>query len=222
MKLSLKKKLGHVHVRGGKLLRVLVPHKVSTRGHSTLEVNQPSDLVRGTKPPPRFRPGQKYDTAGAGDLALEIIRAGDGVRIGWSYLSGQAIRLNTYFDTARDDWFEEAKLVYVDLDGVDSMEGLTKAVLGGAFGGHDVAGIFRELPTAEHAQGAARTVLEILGGYKPVALTKEAHVLGLIVGGKATCLIHSQPERDASSFSATQFQVALVLSSLGKLPYGQK
>lgn len=105
MKLSTVKKFGYIHVHGGRLFRVVHEHAVDTKGFCQIirEVNEKTGAVvnRSIDLAPTV-------TARAGDLAIEIVQHKTGKTLGYSYLSGPAIQLNTY--QVRPDRYEMASI----------------------------------------------------------------------------------------------------------------
>lgn len=104
MKLSLERKLGHIHVRCGRVLRVAHAHQVPTK---TANVNDPKEQTTRAS---------AWETADVGDLAFELVAVKTDKVIGYSYLSGPAIRLHLYRETAPPHWFSEAIVRKVESD----------------------------------------------------------------------------------------------------------
>lgn len=101
---------GAVHVRAGKLVKVVLEHEVSLEG---LDRAQPA-AVGAEAEPPQFVPGQKVTTAKVDDLAIEIVSVKTQRVIGHSYLNGGAVRVNRY-GPAMVDWFADASMARLDM-----------------------------------------------------------------------------------------------------------
>src|SRR5258708_5191443 len=94
MRLSLERKFGWIHVRGGRVLRVATAHAVSTDTFHQ-EAAQAERLIgsdRGGQARDRFV-GQKYVFCAERDLAVEVVNVKTGKVMGWSYLTGAAANL---------------------------------------------------------------------------------------------------------------------------------
>lgn len=100
MKLSVVPLFGHTHVRATRLVKVLHPHDVSTRG-AAVDALKDAQAVEGAAPIATVAPqaGKDVVKAKAGDLAIELeeVRTGAaGKVIGYSYLTGEAITCVSY------------------------------------------------------------------------------------------------------------------------------
>jgi hypothetical protein len=101
MNMSVKKRFGSIHVRGGRILRVAHAHQVRVTSYDARvddEAGRPRRAFRGDVEP-----------AAVGDLAVEILFAHTASVAGYGYLSGQAINLIRYVDDRDRDrvagWF---------------------------------------------------------------------------------------------------------------------
>lgn len=97
MKLSAVPLFGHTHVRATRLVKVLHPHDVSTRG-AAVDALQDAEAVEGAAPIARTAPqaGKDVVKAKVGDLAIELEEVSTRTVIGYSYLTGEAITCVSY------------------------------------------------------------------------------------------------------------------------------
>lgn len=226
MKLSLSKRFGWIHCRGGKLVRVAKEHAVPSSGRSRVgHVEGATDL--GGKPIPQESPqkDQKWVTAKENDLAVEVVAVKTGKVLGHSYLSGPAIQLNRY-TPAQDDWFRPVTGRLIEIPDPHTWEGGREAFFEHCIGllmqvryGEDAVGGFEyQAQDDEDARGAAHSIAQ-MWSYEPVEdkdrQRPEAHLFALIHGKKPFLItLHFQPPDHASDFAATGFQIKLVLSAL--------
>jgi len=214
MKLSLKKKFGMIHVRGGRLLRVAHDHQVPTTTQTMAE-------------PERYQctwQGEKWVTARVGDIAVEIIAVKTGTIIGYSYLAGDAIRLNLYRSNAPAHWFCASKGLRADtnsmIDSDSDPHTFVAGVLDCKYGAADVV-VFDVI--VDDGQENLRAVGEAFThaySYEPeddtVTMPAEpSHLIGRIRGktGGVCLLLHFQPPRHKSEHAITGFQNALLLDA---------
>jgi hypothetical protein len=222
VKLSLKKRWGFIHVRGGRVLRVAKEHAVrcDTRSRNADHFED----FDGIRPSARGQPqgDAKWVTAQVGDLAIEIIVVKTGKVLGHSYLSGPAIQLNRYtpFDPA---WFREGKsrlLEIVTPQSEKEAEALIDTLVDARLGDDDVVAIVHRAENDNDAKAAAGALhryarLQRKDDQRDLAAAT-AHLVGLIFGrGKFRITLHFQPERDASDYAAADFQIPLALTAHG-------
>jgi hypothetical protein len=215
VKLSLKKKLGWVHVRGGELVRVVQAHAVQTNTSNInqTEHNRPADDT-------------KWVYCEAGDLALEIINVKTGVMIAHSYLSGPAIQLARY-TPPQVGWFGPATLLGTatlpeptEQDHGDAfIERFVGAMMGLKYGGIDIVAYRGRAHDLEHAHGQMDAMIRAWK-YVPAADVPDkpvctTHLIGIIeqCKKKGGTLVHFQPPHHASDIPASIFQAGLVLSA---------
>jgi len=235
MKLSLKKRFGATHVRGGRVLRVVTPHEVdlSNRDHSENQGEaKPVEMVSWCK---------------EGDLALEIVGVCPEETIGYAYLSGPAIAAHRYVIGApasvphftvegsrvvMADWFKEGKLGELDLSWATgklgranitecpSPEEAIGSVLAAKYGPHDLVVFEYRCGRGENHVTAAQRLMGVLDDachYAPDGDVEEsrAHLLGIVRGKKnGVVALHFQPKCDQSDICASPFQHELALTAL--------
>lgn len=232
MKLSVEKKWGYIHVRGGRLVEVVHEHPVASKGQCVVAKRMKEEFE-----PPRSLPPTVM--ARAGDLAIEIVTQRGGHLLGYSFLTGAAIQINSY--DKRADRFTDAVLRSAPLrpppdeeatipsspPSDDYLAGLAKLMAAMKYDPDvDVYAFHAICSGRENAEGLA-TFLQQVRQLVPSDMTDEenesgasqrSHFLGLVRGGqskKAPCyFLHFQPKKHASDFAATMFQHALCISSL--------
>jgi hypothetical protein len=223
MKLSLKKKLGWTHVRGGRLVRVAKPHPVPTAGWSPYALEYKNDLLGRPKPAARFAEGEKWVFTKEGDLAVEILAVDSSASLGFSYISGPAIQLNRYREA--DSGFFDAALGKIIAIPDPSMAKFTReefaervvtAIVGAKYGNEAINAFEYQARDDAEAQLVARKIAEVWYSYVSTDrdTAQRAHLLGVIHGRKSHINVHFQPPDAASEFAATPFQVGLVMSTL--------
>ena len=215
MKLSLERKLGWMHVRGGKLVKVTQVHGVPTVSRSTLQTEHA-----------RPRKADGMEMCRRGDLAMQILKYETGVVVGYSYLSGPAIQLQRY-EGVSADWFAPAQLGAVSFPAPTEMDVADEkarddfwqrffaAVQAIKYGPLDVAGFCRRESTLEDGKAAAE-LLRAAWSMAPVEQPAwDTHLLGMfkIVAGGDMAL-HYQPPKHGGKLAASGFQIGLVLSAL--------
>jgi hypothetical protein len=214
VKLSVRKRMGWVHVRGGRILRVAKEHAVRASGRSTLE---------GGKAPAG---DEQWVYTKEGDLAVEVIAVKTGKVLGHSYLSGPAIQLNGYtpFD---DDWFgEEVKSTFVDIPhprgafGDEFIKKVVGVLMDVKYSEEYGVGAFHyECDPGEDPRDVGQGIMQMWGYHDDREPT--AHLFGLVTpakGKKNVVVMHFQPPRDAADFAATGFQTELVLGVVRGAP----
>jgi len=184
-------------------MRVTKTHQVSIKG---LSVEQ----AREFDADPFAEPG---------NLAMEIIEVKKPNRvIGYTYLSGPALQLNSY--TADDRWFEPGSMSRFNIPrptGGDEAfwVNLTKQLMAIKYSDDDLA-VFRYICTkAEPPMDGARAITKLFDRYE-TADSKEphTHMMGIIESkGGGGVEMHFQPPADAAKHAATGFQVRLALRS---------
>ncbi len=211
MKLSLRKRLGYVHVRGGRFLRVIHAHRVPT---TTRTVNRHESGLRTFK-------GTGVE-AHPGDLAVEIVAYKSGNVIGYSYLSGDALQLNCY--TANAKHFEPIASHRIDFSmptSPDDADDVIKRFVGGLmnakYGDTPVCGM--EVVAPQDAPEVAKAIINYWQ-YEPVEDhdPPTTHMFALVRSSnkKATVTMHLQPPKDANDYAATGFQTALVVNAINR------
>jgi hypothetical protein len=217
MKLSVRKRFGWIHVRGGRVLRVVKPHAVRTSGRSAY-----ADEEKSSHEPPRWKAGEKWVYTEEGDVAVEIVAVKTGKVLGHSYLSGPAIQLNGY-TPFEEDWFEEAKGTFVEVPHPDGgklstefIENVIGMFMGVKYSKDAVLGAFvYECTKGEDMRDVAEGLTR-MWSYEHDTDESTAHLLGLVKGHpKGVVIMHFQPTKHASDFAATGFQIELVLGAVG-------
>lgn len=230
MRMSLQKKFGWIHVRGGKVLRVATGHAVPTNTYHEEAAAAARDLI---KQPGKALPGERFAGARAvfcqpRDLAVELVNVKNGRVMGWSYLTGPAANLHHYgvggdlSVGAAQPWEPDPVPV---ARWVVPMDGDSDVVMGEmrAIRGQDRYGIvaFNLAVTPGAESDFGRAIAEMwsycqhetkdAGGPEPTA-----HLLGIINGGKKHSThvgLHFQVKEHASDWPANPFQMGLVLSA---------
>ena len=232
MKLSTVKKFGYIHVRGGKLLRVVHEHPVDTKGFCIVAREQKQGFEPVRNPPPQVM-------ARAGDLAIEIVTRRAGTVLGYSYLSGDAIQINSY--QVRPDRYAAAVLTLAHLTPPTAEEAASETGFETFIEGMRRSCVEMKLSTDvdvwvfdgkcdDKASGAnIADTIQTFWRLVPKDMTDDevtkrarAHFLGSVHAGKgrgsAHYFMHFQPPCDASDYAATPFQAALCMTSLEERP----
>jgi hypothetical protein len=238
MKISLCPKLGFIHVKGGRFLRVTTAHRVLVGTLNEYEINQraaPDLLANGEPRPPRFPRGTSHVFTNEGDLALEIVNVKTGKPLGHTYLSGPALLLNSY--DAHPEWFRQATGVRVEIPGPASAEDTMESV---------IQRMADDLVPFKHSESIDAAVFQVVlpptvSDEVPSAvchciikawMTSEAaptdicHLIGVSERDKERrtfakkpkpiCIgLHFQPPRDACDFQVGIFQTGLALTAVG-------
>lgn len=212
MKLSLKKKFGHTHVRGGSVLRVTTEHAVSDRGLNTEAPHARSDMDR-------------WAFAKPGDLAVEVVAVKTKMVLGHSYLSGSAIQCIRYTE-AKDDWFEPADAELATLPtpreteaktAKEFQESMAAALMRIKYGGADLYGFEYQCERGESAKSVSNAILELFK-YAPVdGPTEQAsEIIGVVTEGpkKTTVVLHFQKPSNAQDNATSSFGASLLIDSL--------
>jgi hypothetical protein len=222
MKLSLKKKLGWTHVRGGQLVCVAKSHPVPTAGWSPYGQAYERDLLGHPKPAARFAEGEKWVFTQEGDLAVEILQAESNAPLGFSYLCGPAIQLNRYREV-EPDFLSAASGKIIEIPNPDREKftreqfsaRVVSTVVGAKYGNEAVNAFEYQARDDAEAQLVARKIAEVWYGYEAAdGAAPHAHLLGVIHGNGSHINVHFQPPEHVAEFAATPFQVGLVLSAL--------
>ena len=225
MKLSCKKKFGWIHVRGGRILRAIKTHAVQTKTRSAVADHW--EESKWSKKKPRFLNNETRVFCAPEDLAIEMIAVKTGKVMGYSYLSGDAIQLNTY---GRCEWIgtEEVPATLLtfpspseaDYETKEAQKEFINEVVGllmkYKYGEHEVVGVEYQGQNRVDAEGAANHFMELIGYEDTRKPTYNTHFIGgfFYAKKKSGILIHSQPPRDAGDFCVTSFQSELVLGSV--------
>ena len=147
MKLSVQKRWGFVHVRGGRVLTVSHDHQVSA---STYDEHL-DDLISvpatsselGARPPTKRTFDAKWTTAKIGDVVIEIIAQKTGKLLGYGYLCGKAINTIKYVNDGERDrvaaWFEPGKGLRFTIPLELELEPFIASVMAIKYSGADVA-----------------------------------------------------------------------------------
>lgn len=118
MKLSLERKWGYAQIRGGRVLKVVHEHPVSTEGYNP-RVDGETNPLTGEAPKPAGT--EKWRTARVGDLAVEVVMVKTGKVWGLVYLTGPAINIWRTHPWL-NDWFVAADYRYIDLTKIETRE----------------------------------------------------------------------------------------------------
>lgn len=221
MKLSLFRRFGFVHVRGGRALLVACDHQVPTGTQNYHDVN-----VKGA-PSAARRFAEKWVTAHVGDLAVEIVAVKTDNVIGYAYISGDATQLNLYRADAPMHWFELARGWRADLNArpVEDPREMVAAVVACRFAAADVVCLPLELESNAQLKAAFRFIadaLQLAPGDKTdveleAAHPRTPHILAMLtVEGKkdkGAATVHLQPKRDQREFCASPFHIGLAMSA---------
>lgn len=215
MKLSLKKRFGWVHVRGGRLLRVVKEHAVTTHTKSQLD--------------PHIRPDtdDKWVYCKVGDLALEIVAVKTGKLLGHAYIAGPAVQLHRYGSTD-PAWFEPAMLGLVHLAPPNDkrameawMERAMYTLLEFKYGELDVAAWRVPVIDQEDFKRFGEFVTHTWQmapfdkNDKPVKIDPppKTHLVALAQAKKPIGTLHFQPPQHASDHCATGFQIEMLVAA---------
>lgn len=232
MKLSTVKKFGYIHVRGGKLLRVVHEHPVDTQNFCVVAREKKAGFEPVRKLPPQVM-------ARAGDLAIEIVTRRAGTVLGYSYLSGDAIQINSY--QVRPDRYTDAVLAIAPLAPPTVEEAAVEATFEAFIEGMRRTCVEMKLSAAVDVwafegkcddRDAGANIAETIQTFwrlvpkdmpdEEVTKRAKAHFLGSVHAGKgrgsAHYFMHFQPPCDASDYAATPFQAALCTTSLEERP----
>lgn len=201
MKLSLKKRFGFVQVRGGSFYRVTRTHQVGTNTRSYAEEENPQG-------------DRKTAFAQPGDLAIEVVNKKLEKRVGYAYLSGDAIRLIGY--EAEPAWFAPATSMLIDIPGVPQSqaetEALVKQFIEAKFQ-HD-AGVFEyRAPKGSDPAIAAKGLAQCYS-YESRDIEPRGHVFGLVHAGKSGISVHFQPRGQTTEFAASRFQIMMAVRAV--------
>jgi hypothetical protein len=212
MKLSLTRRPRWTHVQAGRVMIVKRTHAVSAKGLSTAK----EETVRTFD--------RELVFAAPGDLAMEMVLVKDRSLVGHSYLSGDAMQLNGY--DADPEWFEEGSSFCVDVPhpGADQDEFFERLVgaMRTALSEADLAAfhirVQRGVKMDEMKHMCA--VLQHAGDVAKTRGCAHRSLLVGIVGEKPHIDLAWQPPKQASDWSLTRFQFALVVDGIcgGKTP----
>lgn len=212
MKLSLDKKLGFVQVKGQRLVEVTHEHLVPTTTANELDPHEP-----------RRPKGVKAVTAKPGDYAVEMVAVKTGKVVGYSYISGEPIRLNGYSDTSAP-FFKDAVMKRLELE----CDAFLEHVLLKQDGARLLAGLLR----AKYLAGAALITFKTFGNNKESAdraweaigecllyvpadddvKDDPAHFVGIIeYPPRSQLCCHSQPPRHAGKHPCSGFQIEMLV-----------
>lgn len=215
MKLSLRKRFGWIHCKGGAIVKVAREHAVTS---DTLECR-------------KGRESRKYENepdwvfTKVGNLAVEIVAVKTGKLLGHCYLTGPAAQMHRY-TPAQSDWFEPASARLGRIPHPSEIEAkdqddlflkMMDAIMDIRFSSDDLVAfrlVCKDKKDTDEAGGSIHDMLQLqkIGDER----VQTANILGLIVGprGKPSIALHHQPDADASEHSASDFGLSLVLSSL--------
>jgi hypothetical protein len=208
VKLSIAPRFGHIHVRGGRLLKVAHDHQVPC---TTENLAEPEEFKR--------RGSDKWVTAKIGDFAIELVAVKTGKVIGYSYLAGDAIRLHLYRAGAPEHWFTPAQIQRADTtwlaaQATPDVSVLVGGMMGAKYGTADI--VVFEILVDEPDLSAAANVFPKAYCYEPAdPCPNEAHIIGRIVTraglrGPMT-LLHFQPPRHKNEHAIGGFQNTLLI-----------
>ena len=215
------------------MLTVVTPHPVCTATRSSLAERPETDRYRPKDAPPPIEPKGDHVNAEVGDLAIEVVYAKTGNLVGYSYLSGPAIQLIRYVNGPGVRWFapDPVSVRRLDLPGPEAYESrqayweaLIPTVSAARIGPPAVYAFEIKVPGAQ--VGDAANVADVVvnaWAMVPSEITDEelkersqSHLVGLVFAGKkgGGADVHLQPPKHAGAWSATVFQIALVLDAL--------
>ena len=223
MRLHLRKKRGFTQVNAGRVVRVKTPHGVPT---STWfgEIAKEDGAERWPSGQP------DYVAADVGDLAIVMCDGStpSGDVVGYSYLSGDAIQLNSY--DADPEWFAPAEVTrfYIPRPkpGPDVWMPIATKLLEVKYGGADLA-VFRYRCTqSEPPQNVAAGLMHLYRESEDAHLYRmdgdpadrrpldelRTHVLGEVASrSESSVNLNFQPASEISPFCATPFQIEMAL-----------
>ena len=243
MKLSNSKKFGYTQVHGSRFLRVAKTHAVDIGGLSVTG-HQPPDYRTGEVPSTDPLENKSVVFAQPGDLVVEMVDVPKGVRktprvIGWSYLSGPALRLNGYTDAVDVGYFKAATsgvVVLPDIEGFTDQRAFMGACVA-AFADARYSGLYDVLAFRYNVKGSpgvekdAGLALIEWCNYCPKGLSEadesklRTHMFGIVrrrknkkkIDPKSGVYFHVQPPCDSSDWSATGFQMELAVRTVFRL-----
>lgn len=219
MKLSIKRRFGFVQVRGGRVVTVTHDHQIPIGTESSIEDKRYA----------RKWSGEKWVTAKIGDLAIEIFAVKTDKLLGYSYLSGNAIRLNLYRNDV-EHWFEAAKVYRVKTEPLEQQEMTPEQFVAGMmrckYADARVVVFHMFVKTKDDLMTACE-VFKHSYGYAPFDVSDEqeysapTNLLAHIESRKPEhhALMHFQPPKDSQEYAATGFQIELVHGSPACEPF---
>jgi hypothetical protein len=223
MKLSVKKRWGFVHVRGGRVLTVSHDHQISTstfdrQVDEAIAPTPESSLRLGAKPNQKRTFDAKWVTAKVGDLAVEIVAQKTGRILGYTYLCGDAINVIRYANEGEAErvasWFSVGRglrfIIPLELE----LEQFIAAVMGIKYSGADIACARLEVSDDGHMEAALNGLLAAYG-YEADGIEATTHMMVSVVVRKQKGMgaVHCQPKKHAQDFAAQPFLHELLLSS---------
>lgn len=213
MKMSVSRRLGFVHVRGGHVKTVAQAHEVETNSY-----NRAPDKSRGRKSPRAFNATTM--TAQVGDLALEIIAVGTERLLGFGYLSGDAINLCRYVhDADRDQvssWMTDGSGLRFTLPDPTTYPEQARAMLQTVrSGGADIAVSQYEVGGPLDIQDVSQAIAQIFKTPHPDEATPTTDVLITVTHKRQQPLVclHCQIPRRTQEEASQPFFHALLYSS---------
>jgi len=223
MKLSVRKRWGFVHVRGGRVLTVSHDHQVSTstfdrRVDEAIAPTPESSLRLGAKPNQKRTFDAKWVTAKVGDLAVEILAQKTGKLLGYTYLCGDAINVIRYVSEQEPgrvaSWFTPGRGLRFSIPLELELEQFITSVMGIKYSGADVACARLETSDEGHMEAALNGLLAAYA-YEADGIEATTHMMVSVVVRKQKGLgtVHCQPKKHAQDFAAQPFLHALLLSS---------
>lgn len=228
MKLSVKKRWGFVHVRGGRVLVVAHDHQISSSTYDgTVDdvVRVPDQSARlGAMPHKKRTFDAKWTTAKIGDLAVEIFAQKTGKLLGYAYLCGEAINTVRYVLEGELErvaaWFTPGRGLRFAIPLELELEQFIAAVMVIKYGGADVACSRFEVSSDAHMEAALNGLLAAYA-YEAEGMVPTTHMLVTSAVRKAKKMgtVHCQPPKHGQPYAAQPFLHELLLSSTELVPH---
>jgi hypothetical protein len=223
MKLSVRKRWGFVHVRGGRVLTVSHDHQISTstfdrQADEAMAPTPESSLRLGAKPNQKRTFDAKWVTAKVGDLAVEIVVQKTGKILGYTYLCGDAINVVRYVNEGESErvasWFTLGRGMRFTIPLELELEPFIAAVMGIKYSGADVACARLEVSDDVYMEAALNGLLAAYA-YEADGTEATTHMMVSAFVRKPKCMgtVHCQPKKHAQDFAAQPFLHELLLSS---------
>lgn len=223
MKLSVKKRWGFVHVRGGRVLTVIHDHQIPASTYDTTvdDVLSVTDaaLALGATPIRKRVFDAKWTTARIGDLAVEIVARKTDNMVGYAYYCGEAINQIRYVSGGERErvaaWFGAAKGLRFSIPLDVSPEQLVGGVMGLKYSGADLAAARIDLSSHEEMEAALNCLLAAYGYQNTDGMTPTTHMLvtSSVRKVKVMATVHCQPPKHGQQYAAQPFLHELLLSS---------
>lgn len=228
MKLSVKRRWGFVHVRGGRVLTVAHDHQISASTYDA-KVDEvvyvpESSLRHGVKPHQKRDFDAKWTTAKVGDLAVEIVAQKTARLLGYAYLCGEAINTIRYLNDGERDrvaaWFTPGIGLRFTIPLDLQLEEFIAAVMVIKYGGAAVACSRVEVSSDGYLEAALNGLVSAYA-HEVEGMVPTTHMLVTAAVRKEKKLgtVHCQPPKHAQPYAAQPFLHELLLSSTDLAPH---